>query len=425
MRRLHFRRSLLGLGAGCALNLTTTGGGGAAAQPPPGVLLRSSWQTVNIGDIGHTPGVLRLLEEHLPGLQVILWPCNVDRGVEPMLRRGFPQVQIVKGNLDGEGRPTTPELQAAFDRATFLLHGSGPSVVRSQDVAAWRRVTGKPYGIYGVTMAEVDEALRELLSAAEFVFCRDTISLQLARDRGVTCPVLEFGPDGAFGFHLRDDEQALAFLQQQGLIEGQFLCAIPRLRYTPYHEVHGTTPRPLDLERAEYSASYREADHAKLREAICRWVRETGLKVLLCPEMTYQVELGRREVLERLPEDVRAQVVWRDRYWLPDEAASVYARARALVSFELHSPIMAVAAGTPAVYLRQPTDTCKGQMWRDVGLQPWIFEIEETSGEAIGETLLGIHRDHEATRQRLEQAMSFVRGRQRATMAVLGKILSG
>jgi len=26
------------------------------------LVLRSSWQTVNIGDIGHTPGVLRLLE---------------------------------------------------------------------------------------------------------------------------------------------------------------------------------------------------------------------------------------------------------------------------------------------------------------------------------------------------------------------------
>lgn len=424
MRRLYFRRSLLGLGAGCALSLTTAGGG-SAAKPAPCVLLRSSWQTVNIGDIGHTPGVLRLLEEHLPGVPVILWACQVDRGVEPMLRQGFPQVQIVKGNLDGEGRPTTPELQAAFDRATFLLHGSGPSVVRSQDVAAWRRVTGKPYGIYGVSLAEVDESLRELLSAAEFVFCRDTISLQLARDRGVTCPVLEFGPDGAFGFHLRDDPQALAFLEQQGLAEGQFLCAIPRLRYTPYHEVHGTPPRSLDLERAAYSARYREADHAKLREAICRWVRETGLKVLLCPEMTYQVELAKEAVADRLPEDVRAQVVWRDRYWLPDEAASVYARARALVSFELHSPIMAAAAGAPAVYLRQPTDTCKGQMWRDVGLQPWIFEIEETSGGAIGETLLGIHRDNEAARQHLEQAMTFVRERQRATMAVLGKALTG
>ena len=30
------------------------------------ILLRSSWQTVNIGDIAHTPGMLRLLEQHRP-----------------------------------------------------------------------------------------------------------------------------------------------------------------------------------------------------------------------------------------------------------------------------------------------------------------------------------------------------------------------
>lgn len=30
------------------------------------ILLRSSWQTVNIGDIAHTPGMLALLEKHRP-----------------------------------------------------------------------------------------------------------------------------------------------------------------------------------------------------------------------------------------------------------------------------------------------------------------------------------------------------------------------
>ena len=39
-----------------------------APKRAPRILLRSSWQTVNIGDIAHTPGVLRLLEKHLPGV---------------------------------------------------------------------------------------------------------------------------------------------------------------------------------------------------------------------------------------------------------------------------------------------------------------------------------------------------------------------
>ena len=59
----------------------------AATGRPPRILLRSSWQTVNIGDIGHTPGVIRLLGEHLPEAEVTLWPSNVGNGVEEMLRR--------------------------------------------------------------------------------------------------------------------------------------------------------------------------------------------------------------------------------------------------------------------------------------------------------------------------------------------------
>ena len=39
-----------------------------------------------------------------------------------------------------------------------------------------------------------------------------------------------------------------------------------------------------------------------------------------------------------------------------DEAASIYARALAVVSLDRHSPIIALAAGTPAIHLRVPTD---------------------------------------------------------------------
>ena len=57
----------------------------------PSVLLRSSWQSVNIGDIGHTPGTLRVIEEHLPELKVIVWAMKVDERILAMLKRRFGQ----------------------------------------------------------------------------------------------------------------------------------------------------------------------------------------------------------------------------------------------------------------------------------------------------------------------------------------------
>ena len=69
---------------------------------PPRIVLRSSWQTVNIGDIGHTPGTLRLLEEHLPDAQVTLWAMKLDERVTAMLQARFPRVRILQGKLDGQ-----------------------------------------------------------------------------------------------------------------------------------------------------------------------------------------------------------------------------------------------------------------------------------------------------------------------------------
>jgi polysaccharide pyruvyl transferase WcaK-like protein len=37
-----------------------------------------------------------------------------------------------------------------------------------------------------------------VLSGARFVYFRDSKSLELAKQRGCTAPLMEFGPDGAF-----------------------------------------------------------------------------------------------------------------------------------------------------------------------------------------------------------------------------------
>ena len=66
-----------------------------ATAKRPQILLRSSWQTVNIGDIAHTPGVLALLEKHIPEAEVRLWPSKVTDGVDTILAARFPKLKIV------------------------------------------------------------------------------------------------------------------------------------------------------------------------------------------------------------------------------------------------------------------------------------------------------------------------------------------
>lgn len=413
----------------------------ASGMRPRHILLRSSWQTVNIGDIGHTPGMLALLRTYLPETQVTLWPTSVDRGVDKMLLAEFPKLRIAEGRVGKDGKPTTPELASAWKGADLLVHGSGSGLVARDHVAAWRKATGKPYGFYGVSSLHYTEPgeledlrrlmtggrlkitglTREVLDGAAFVFFRDTISLAHAKAEGIQCPNMDFGPDATFAINLRDDATAGSYLKAAGLEEGKYLCAIPRLRYTPYHKILGKKATAEDLRRDKINEEYREKDHAKLREAIVAFVRTTGLKVLACPEMTYQIEVAKADLIDKLPEDVKKNVVWRETYWNADEAASVYARALAVASCEMHSPIIAATTGTPALYLRTPTDTCKGQMWRDIGLNEWFFELNSCQGEAIAKAVLAIAADPAAARAKMKAAMEFVRTRQAKTMAVVGQ----
>ncbi len=261
----------------------------AAGKHRPRILLRSSWQTVNIGDIAHTPGVLALLEKYIPEAEVRLWPSSVGDGVEEMLRKRFPKLAILERE----------DFEAAFAECDFFLHGSGPSLVASKDLARWRKETGKPYGIYGITLGGVDVDLRPLLNDAKFVFCRDTVSLQTVKDAGVTCPIIEFGPDGAFGVDLRNDEAAAAFLKANNLTEGQYLCCIPRLRNTPYWKIK----KGVEFSESKHKRNeeMKEHDHAALRQAIIAVTRETPLKVLVCPEDASRWRSARRCSWTRSP----------------------------------------------------------------------------------------------------------------------------
>ncbi|WP_373513853.1 hypothetical protein [Persicitalea sp.] len=99
MNKKHRREFLksLPLLAGCIASLDSVAGITSRTVTGRGkaILLRSSWQTVNIGDIAHTPGVLTLLEKHLPESEVRLWPSDIGNGVEKMLKHRFPKVAIV------------------------------------------------------------------------------------------------------------------------------------------------------------------------------------------------------------------------------------------------------------------------------------------------------------------------------------------
>lgn len=348
------------------------------------ILLRGSWQTKNIGDIAHTPGFLHLAEQFLCDCKVWLWPCLLDRGVREMLLKNFPGLRIAESDS---------ELREAFAQCDMMINGSGPCV-DCRSIDAWVDRTHKPYGLFGISVDGLwNEQKRRVLSEASFVFCRDTISEYFLKQQQLQCPVIAFASDSTFGLNLEKDSSADLFLERSGLEPENFICVIPRLRFTPnsFDETHFYYSDPA---RESASMNNLESDMAKMREVICHIVENYDLKVLICPEMTYQVPMGLHFLYERLPESVKPKVVCKREYWITSEAESIYAKSKALVSMEMHSPIIFIDEHKPAILLRQAEDTFKGQMWRDIGLQDWILELNVSDAALINAHVDKILQDY-------------------------------
>ena len=397
----------------------------ACKDAPGKILIVSGWQDVNIGDIAHTPGLLTVLQTFLPNTKLVLWEKNVGQEVRSWLQKNFPKVEIIQGTVEKDGSVYQMEILESFKDCDLMIHGSGPSIVGQSNLEAWVKYTGKPFGIFGTTIEDVDDRLKSLLLKASFILTRETASIEVLKEAGIMGKHISFVPDATFFFHLHNDELAASFLKEKGLEKGKFICAVPRLRKTPYYLIknrHKWTEEAI--QRVEdLNNRYKEVDHAKLREALIAWVRGTGNKVLLCPEMTYEVDIMDELLYNPLPDDVKPFVEKRG-YWLPDEAASVYARAFAVLSFECHSPIIAAANGVPFFYLRQPHDTIKGQMYYDLNFSDWIFEIEETTGKEIADRLQGMWRNYSEACNRVASEVKKIGDMYKVASRVVVDVLS-
>ncbi|TDU70970.1 polysaccharide pyruvyl transferase WcaK-like protein [Prosthecobacter fusiformis] len=395
----------------------------AASGKPKTVLLQSAWDTINIGDIGHTPGTLRILEEHLPEVRVVLWASKLDERVEALLRKRFPKVEIVQGGLAGKSKKDAA-LREAIAGCDLFIRNSGMG--QGTDYMEYCRDAAKPYGLYGQSffpnMVEgkgAEERIK-LLNNAAFIYCRETKTLDILKNAGVKTPVLEFGPDGCFGIDVRDEERGLATMKKLGLEDRQFITLQLRTHTAKHPGVDNPPLNPLNPTPQMVADDERRA--AKYRELVTMWVQKTGKKVLIAPEVKKEMVHNKRLIYDLLPPEIQKNVLNLETFWNADEAASVFARAHTIVCHEPHSPIIALANGTPIIHTYSEFHSPKCWMFKDIGLGEWLLEFDETPVEKMAETLLAIDSDYPAALAKVKKAMDFVHERQGATMKVVGEI---
>jgi polysaccharide pyruvyl transferase WcaK-like protein len=396
-----------------------------AAQKRRTILLRTAWQRRNIGDVCFTPAMLSAIEEYLPGTRVICWMASNHEDVNAMVRRAHPNAELLHASFGAEGRPMDPSLEKAFGEADLFLFNSGPIYSYGlHEVYDWNRSMGNalfamyakqrgvPYGMYGQSYDRFawpsPLLFNRVLSEAAFVYPRESDSWQHLKDLGVKPPVLEVGPDIAFHFRLRNDGPARSFLSAKGLESGKFLVTMAH---------YATMDRPGVK---DHGASHLEKQRAVLQ----RWIRETGMPVLVVAEDDREVAFGKQWLIDPMPAEIQRKMLLRDgSFWLPDEALSLYLHSHCLFTAEPHSLIFSLGNGIPGIHIYDPAFGRKAQMFADFGLREWAFDLRQTQASTMGDYLLAIHRDRTLALRRVEKSMDRVKARMADAFAAIGKAM--
>ncbi|MDQ3815965.1 MAG: polysaccharide pyruvyl transferase family protein, partial [Armatimonadota bacterium] len=83
-------------------------------------------------------------------------------------------------------------------------------------------------------------------------------------------------------------------------------------------------------------------------------------------------------------------------------------------------PIMCIGHGIPAIVCRWEEQSTKGFMWRDIGLDEWLFDFDnEADVVRLAPAVLEIARHPAAAKIKAEQARERVRARFHETMSVV------
>ncbi len=384
-------------------------------------MLHYAWGHASTGDMAIAPGMIALIKKVLPTAKISLLTLHAgDRYVQTQryLQSHFPDVQVYPDFF----APMIPEkdpaqrwwrfMNVALNPAEALAlvgpeHREGARAWRDADLRLytpsmqltyhpkggpqglrfWLPVVvaqrlGLSYSLWAQSFGEIAppgmEMLKQFLDDALMVTTRDTVSLDVLREAGVSQPAVAFSPDTTLYFDRRDDAWAASFLAECGLAPGEFLLVLPRT-----YGFWGAIP-------SEESLSFRMG---KVAHAIESWVRVTGKQVLIGYELPREKERTATYLWPLLSESAKSKSRFFQGEWTAEAALSVYASARAILSMERYAVLFALTAGVPVLH---PTTRELGfrlEALDHVGLADWHVDIDTVSAEGLASAL--IHMDVE------------------------------
>lgn len=316
-----------------------------------------------------------------------------------------------------EVKRTDPDTARALTEAGFVMMNSGTmlnygrmgqrrffqSSMRYALPMLLARVQGIPYGVGGQSFEALDWPaeliFRPLFREARFVYCRDPDSLEYLAQRDLLAKSSGFRPDGTFFFRGFDEPWFEQFKQAHSLQDRRFIALTIRSARSQ--------PGPL----ADTITREREDAHLmRIRAFITDWVERTGIPVVLFPEVKTEIASLRERIYQPLAPEVQRQCVLLKEFWSPEQAYSLFRRAEFIVSMEMHSVILALSLGVPALMPQFVENGRKVWMLEELGLSDWTFDIDDPadSGRLL-DAALAIHHDRPVAEARIQKHLPRLR----------------
>jgi polysaccharide pyruvyl transferase WcaK-like protein len=444
------------------------------------IMIGYLWGSTNIGDAAIAPGLLELIGENLPqyrtsALCYSFKDPQKDDKLAWQINRLYPDCDVINGDAfkaahafalerlkAGHGgilpekerletdyifdtfaadcidyiREKDSDVYRKFSQTDLFIYNSGcvlaygPGTLGGTDFWDYglyrslplllARKMGVPYGIYSHTFDDfVGEPgytyFKTLLEDAEFAFCRDSDSLRYLLSAGISPRNLMFVPDSTFSSPWKDPEWAVDFMNDNSLADSEFMAVV----------IFTRQPQP-NSGRGHVSQVRVDEHMRKVREIIRHWVKTTGMKVVLCPEVLREIQPAKELIYDKLDPETKDKTVWMDTFWTHDQAKSLFAGARLVVSMELHSLLLALPESTPVIHIPFKEAGRKSFFIADAGLGEYLFDIDRAPLDSMLEKLSYINDNYESERQRIKNTViPYCHEREKAAFEIIENILRG
>lgn len=325
---------------------------------------------------------------------------------------------------------TRPKTALAIADAGFVIYNSSTSLSygRLGSRKLWKailpmmmpmliaRALGIPYGFSPLSFEALDWPIpliyKKLFGEARFLYCRDSDSLLYLQQHGLLNRHSGVRPDNCLHFTGYDDLWAEQFMNDHALQHKGFIGLMLRI----------ADPRPDSGDPLSSAVSSQRFNNQmeKNKQFVEQWIVKTGMKVLICHETIASIQSTREHLWDQLSDETRRHCIYVDHIWSPEQARSIYKRMRMLVSMELHSAILALSAGTPIMHHPLQESGRKREMLVDIGLEDWLFDIDECTANELASAALRIHNDYAHSVKRLSKILPDLRNLGNAMVSEMG-----